>query len=145
MDDPDDGPGAGVGGPLIVGAPPPVRQAVSKAGTARMRQETRRRLESMAQTYMRDRPVAAAFQGSARSPLVNYARAGLNARMMTVERRERRMPPGGAFDTSECKPRLPWKDDRRMSAADIATFSSWVKQGRPPGDLTKLSTVVKPP
>jgi hypothetical protein len=44
------------------------------------------------------------------------------------------MPPWGALETGECQPRLPWRDDLRLPAAEIATIGTWVQNGMPEGN-----------
>lgn len=46
----------------------------------------------------------------------------------------RAMPPWGAFDDDACKVRHGFKNDLRMTDAEIATFSAWVDGGMPLGD-----------
>jgi hypothetical protein len=48
--------------------------------------------------------------------------------------RERSMPPWGAFETDECKPRLHFRDDMRLSDAEIELFGKWVDTGMARGD-----------
>ena len=67
-------------------------------------------------------------------PLVTYADAKDMAPLMADMTTSRKMPPWGAHETSECKPRFPWKDDLRLTAAHIATFKAWSEQGAPEGD-----------
>ena len=66
--------------------------------------------------------------------LVTY-RDALNAAIpMVAATRNRTMPPWGAQETAECKPRHGWRDDKRLSAEEIATLERWVKAGSPEGD-----------
>jgi len=44
------------------------------------------------------------------------------------------MPPWGALETDECKPRFGWKHDRRISDAELATLEAWNENGTPEGD-----------
>ncbi len=46
----------------------------------------------------------------------------------------RLMPPWGALDTDGCSPRLPWKDDARLTDEEIAVLQAWDDQGAPEGD-----------
>jgi len=66
--------------------------------------------------------------------LMGYHDATPFAGTMVKRTSERSMPPWGAFDTDECKPRVPWKDDLRLSDADIAVFDAWNRAGVPEGD-----------
>jgi hypothetical protein len=44
------------------------------------------------------------------------------------------MPPWGAQNTPECAPPRPWKDDMRLSDAQIATIKAWRDGGTVEGD-----------
>jgi len=44
------------------------------------------------------------------------------------------MPPWGAFETAECKPKHAWQEDLRLSDAEIDLFSQWHDAGAPEGD-----------
>ena len=44
------------------------------------------------------------------------------------------MPPWGAQDTAECKPRLPWNHDERLTDVEIKTIGDWASAGAPEGD-----------
>lgn len=44
------------------------------------------------------------------------------------------MPPWGAVSTSECTPPFAWKNDARLSAAELATLAAWTDDGAPEGD-----------
>lgn len=65
---------------------------------------------------------------------MTYAEAKDFAQLMADMTASRKMPPWGAHDTSECKPRFPWKDDLRLTAAQIATFKEWSVEGALEGD-----------
>jgi len=49
----------------------------------------------------------------------------------------REMPPWGAFDDESCKVQHGFKDDLRLSDAEIAQFTAWVDAGMPFGDAAK--------
>jgi hypothetical protein len=66
--------------------------------------------------------------------LVTYADAKAVADLMVLRTQEGTMPPWGAQETSECKPRHGWKDDRRLSADEIALLAAWRDAGSPEGD-----------
>ncbi|HSQ65957.1 MAG TPA: hypothetical protein VLM85_22200 [Polyangiaceae bacterium] len=63
--------------------------------------------------------------GVAPFPLVTYDDAKANAAGMVADTQARIMPPWGAQSTSECTPRFPWKNDIRLSDAQIATIKAW--------------------
>jgi hypothetical protein len=67
--------------------------------------------------------------------LTSYADAKAVADLMVLRTQDGSMPPWGAQETSECKPRHGWKDDRRLSAAEIATIAAWRDAGSPEGDV----------
>jgi hypothetical protein len=72
--------------------------------------------------------------GLAPFALLTYADAKVMAPAMVVETAAKRMPPWGAQDTTECKPRLPWAHDERLSDADIKMLADWNAAGAPEGD-----------
>jgi hypothetical protein len=72
--------------------------------------------------------------GIAPFSLVTYDDAQSMAPAIVVETGARRMPPWGAQDTPECKPRLPWNRDERLSDVEIKTIADWSAAGAPEGD-----------
>ena len=72
--------------------------------------------------------------GLAPFSLLTYADARSVAYAMRVETTAQRMPPWGAHDTEDCKPRLPWKHDARLTPAQIKTIADWQQAGAPEGD-----------
>jgi len=54
------------------------------------------------------------------------------------------MPPWGAQDTSECKPRLPWRGDERLTEQEILTLQRWEAAGAPEGDPSDAPVEVEP-
>jgi hypothetical protein len=72
--------------------------------------------------------------GLAPFALLTYADAKIRSAAMVAETKARRMPPWGALDTSECKPRLPWNHDERLGESDIALLDAWDAAGKPEGD-----------
>ena len=72
--------------------------------------------------------------GIAPFSLMTYADSKDMAMLMADMTASKKMPPWGAHDTNECKPRFPWKDDLRLSAAQIAIMKAWSDQGAPEGD-----------
>jgi len=56
------------------------------------------------------------------------------AGLMAAQTESGLMPPWGAQDTEDCHPRLPWKNDPRLSAEEIATLRAWSDAGAPEGD-----------
>jgi hypothetical protein len=75
--------------------------------------------------------------GLAPFALMTYTDARGVSAMMKRETAERRMPPWGAQDTSECKPKLPWIGDERLTDAEIKTIADWDAAGAPEGDPAK--------
>jgi Copper type II ascorbate-dependent monooxygenase, C-terminal domain len=57
----------------------------------------------------------------------------------------REMPPWGARETAECKPRLPFLGDLRMAQKDIDTIRSWYESGAVEGDPLTASPLSVPP
>ncbi len=54
------------------------------------------------------------------------------------------MPPWAAHDTDECAPPLPWKDDTRLTDAEIATFRAWAEGGALEGDAATAAPLPQP-
>ncbi len=72
--------------------------------------------------------------GLAPFELLTYEDAKIRSAAMVAETKERRMPPWGALDTTECKPRLPWNHDERLGDAEIKMLADWDAAGKPEGD-----------
>ena len=53
---------------------------------------------------------------------------------MVLRTAERAMPPWGAVQTAECTPPLSWKNDPRLSDAQIATIATWQSEGQLEGN-----------
>ncbi|WP_437954851.1 hypothetical protein WME76_25185 [Sorangium sp. So ce119] len=66
--------------------------------------------------------------------LTTYDAARSVANLVARSTRERTMPPWGAQETDECAPPHGWKDDLRLTEAEIATFEAWAAAGSPEGD-----------
>lgn len=73
-------------------------------------------------------------EGLAPFSLLSYAEASQMSRAMKDETSARRMPPWGAQDSVECKPRLGWNHDERLTEVEIATLKAWDEAGAPEGD-----------
>jgi hypothetical protein len=72
--------------------------------------------------------------GLAPFSLATYADARELAPAIADETTSRRMPPWGAQDAPDCKPRLAWNHDERLSDLEIATIAEWSGAGAPEGD-----------
>jgi hypothetical protein len=66
--------------------------------------------------------------------LMQYADAKTVAGLVAKVTQARTMPPWAAFDTDECKTRFGWKDDHRLTDAEIALIDAWSTAGAPEGD-----------
>jgi hypothetical protein len=77
--------------------------------------------------------------------LTTYEEARAVAGLMATETKERRMPPWGALDTGECKPKHAWQEDLRLSEADIKTFEDWSLAGAPAGNPDDEPAPYEPP
>lgn len=89
---------------------------------------------------------------------MTYADAKLRAVSMISDIEAGKMPPWGAQDTAECKPRFPWQHDLRVTPTELKTLKDWVDADRPEGDpadapkagaaptlaLTNVDATVKP-
>ena len=71
--------------------------------------------------------------------LDDYAAAQAMAGAMAGAAADRRMPPWLAEDTDTCAPPLPWKHDRRLTDAEIATLQAWAAAGAPEGDAASAA------
>jgi hypothetical protein len=67
------------------------------------------------------------------------------AAMMASATSLRIMPPWDAVGTSDCQPALAWKDDARLSDADIATLQDWADAGAPEGNPADAPPPAPPP
>ncbi|WP_437624153.1 hypothetical protein [Sorangium sp. So ce1151] len=66
--------------------------------------------------------------------LTSYADVKQVSQLVVTATEDRSMPPWGAVETDECAPRFPWKDDSRLSDAELATLRAWHEAGAPEGD-----------
>jgi len=66
--------------------------------------------------------------------LTTYESAKALSGLIASATHARTMPPWNAHDTDECKPRLPWKDDMRLSQEQLDTLQQWHDNGAPEGD-----------
>lgn len=55
-----------------------------------------------------------------------------------------RMPPFLAQETDECKPKLPWMEDLRLSSDEKALLRAWADAGAPLGDPDSAAEVKLP-
>lgn len=72
--------------------------------------------------------------GIAPFPLLTYAQARAFGAAIVQQTKSRAMPPWHAQNTDECTVPLGWKNDTRLSDAEIATFDAWSAGGLPEGD-----------
>lgn len=73
-------------------------------------------------------------EGGISFSLHDYDAAKAISSAMAAATGERRMPPWSAQETEDCQPRLPWKDDQRLTDEQIATIEAWSKAGAPEGE-----------
>ncbi len=74
--------------------------------------------------------------GIAPFTLVSYDEAKSMAELARKKIESRTMPPWGAFDSEACKMQHAFKDDLRLTDAQIALFGRWVDAGMPLGDAS---------
>jgi hypothetical protein len=67
----------------------------------------------------------------------DYASAKDFAESMAKAVENGRMPPFLAQETEDCKPRLPWQADTRLSTEQKALFRTWATSGAPEGAAQK--------
>jgi hypothetical protein len=72
--------------------------------------------------------------GIAPFPLLTYEDARDRAQLIAAVTAARIMPPWHAEETAECSPPFGFRDDSRLSDAEIATMATWVAQGALEGD-----------
>ncbi len=82
--------------------------------------------------------------GSLIFPLDDYEVASALADEMVDAVHDGRMPPFRAEETEECTPRLPWKDDLRLTEAERALLADWASTGAHEGD-PDAATELPPP
>ena len=76
--------------------------------------------------------------------LVEYADAAPMADWLAEVVAARTMPPWGAHETDECEPPLPFRNDARLTEAEIATFAAWAEAGAPEGDAATATPLPAP-
>jgi len=72
--------------------------------------------------------------GIAPMPLMTFADASPMSAPMRFQTQRGLMPPWDGVATSECTPPHPWKNDARLSGAEIATLGAWADTGAEEGD-----------
>ncbi|MFO0550575.1 MAG: hypothetical protein U0271_19425 [Polyangiaceae bacterium] len=77
--------------------------------------------------------------------LVTYDDAKPMADFMASMTEARLMPPWGAQETDDCKPRLPWRNDLRLSDEEIAMLRAWADAGAPEGNPADAPPAYVPP
>ena len=82
--------------------------------------------------------------GIAPMALLTYDDAKNYAPVIVTQTQARIMPPWGAQETTDCAPTRKWKDDLRLSDADLATLKAWNEGGRVEGDPKDAPTPLTP-
>ncbi|HEX5658455.1 MAG TPA: hypothetical protein VFX59_14735, partial [Polyangiales bacterium] len=77
--------------------------------------------------------------------MLDYAQAKPFAGLMVKAIEEGRMPPFSARETPECTPKHPYKDDPRLSPAQLDLLRRWASGGAPEGDKSKAAPLKEPP
>lgn len=83
--------------------------------------------------------------GIAPFPLETYAQAKLWAPAIPDIIRLGEMPPFLAADTAECQPRFGFKDDLRITTAELDLLQRWSDNGAPEGDASTAAPLPAPP
>jgi hypothetical protein len=81
--------------------------------------------------------------GIAPFSMESYAQAKPFAAQMAQAVEDGRMPPFLARDTADCKPRLPWLNDPRLSSAEQKLLRSWADAKAPEGTGEALKQSAK--
>jgi hypothetical protein len=82
--------------------------------------------------------------GIAPFPLLTYADARPYADAIVQQTTAKLMPPWHAENTSECTTPFGWKDDIRLSDAEIATLTTWRDEKAPEGDPNDAPPPIAP-
>jgi len=83
--------------------------------------------------------------GIAPFALLSYDDARPMAGVMASATASGVMPPWGAHPTPDCDPTRPWKNDLRLSEAELATLRAWSDAGAPEGDPADAPPRAPPP
>jgi hypothetical protein len=70
--------------------------------------------------------------------LTTYDMAYENAGRMLDKIESGQMPPFDAREEADCTPRFTWKDDPRLSEAEIDTIRTWIEDGRAEGTVAEV-------
>lgn len=76
--------------------------------------------------------------------LITYEEARAVSALSVKRTQDGSMPPWGARNTEECKPRFGWQHDPRLSEAELATLAAWNDSGTPEGDPRDAPPAVDP-
>jgi hypothetical protein len=74
--------------------------------------------------------------------LLHYADVKNVAGLVVARTQDGTMPPWGAAETDACTPRFGWKNDNRLTDAELATLEAWHKAGAPEGNPKDASADV---
>lgn len=70
--------------------------------------------------------------------LTDYQSAVDHAQNMMAQIEAQTMPPFDAREESDCTPRFGWKDDPRLSTAEVNTLQEWVADGTAEGTVANV-------
>jgi hypothetical protein len=79
--------------------------------------------------------------GIAPFALTEYMDAHDNASRMLAKVKSGEMPPFDAREEADCTPRFGWKDDPRLTAAEIQTLQDWLDDGAPEGTPAAIPAI----
>ncbi|HTM19320.1 MAG TPA: hypothetical protein VL172_02395 [Kofleriaceae bacterium] len=82
---------------------------------------------------------------AAEASLQTYAGAYEAASLMAEKTARREMPPWGAGESADCTPRYGFRDDLRLTDAQIEMFQVWNDEGAPEGDPATAVPLPDPP
>lgn len=77
--------------------------------------------------------------------LEDYATVAALGPTMLAAIEDGSMPPWLAKETDECQPRIPFKNDLRLTEEEKQLFRGWVESGAPEGDPTAAAELRTPP
>lgn len=83
--------------------------------------------------------------GTAPFTLDDFAGAGPMAAASLAAVEAGRMPPWDAETTEQCRPGVPFADDPRLTADEVALLRAWVDAGAPEGDPDAAAPLPEPP
>lgn len=83
--------------------------------------------------------------GIAPMSLEDYDTAATFAPLLASKVKAGEMPPWDAVATDDCEPRFGWRDDPRLSPAEMELLQTWADEDAPLGDPATAAPIPDPP